>query len=95
MRVPDSGDVARAKMFSSSAASDTAILFHDIRADCATEAAGIVPPMAVALGLCGEEVPDIGGEGDGTLRHVEQGGEPVGGTQEPVLVPLSGAELLV
>jgi len=90
MRVPDNGDVARVKAFSSSVQSVPAILFHDIRADCATEAAGMVPPMAFDLGLCGEDVPDIGGEGDWTLRHVEQDGELAGGTQE--LVALSGAE---
>jgi len=75
---------------SSSAASGIAMLFHDIRADCATEA-GTVLPMRFVLGLCGEEVPDIGGEGDMTFRHVEQDGELDRGTKELLaLVALRG-----
>ena len=87
--MPDNGDVARVKALSRSAASVIAMLFHEIRADCATEVAGTVLPMTFALfGLCGEEVPDIGGEDAKTFRHVEQDGEPPGGTKE--LVALRG-----
>lgn len=93
MRVHDSGDVARARAPSScsTASVPPAILFHDIRADCATEAAGSVP-MGFLAGLSGEELPDIGGEGAARLprfRHVEQDGEELaGGIKE--LVALRG-----